>query len=273
MTHRTRYAIWFQCVLGRMAAILTVPLIICTLKLAGYRIRGLGEFRRNVRHMMKEHDGPWLICANHLTLIDSFILAYAMMPMHRYIFQYKKVPWNVPEHANFNTSFLVGLLCYLVKCIPIKRGGDRESVKCSIGKCLHMLQKGQNLMIFPEGTRSRSGRVSHDNCTYHVGRLLHKVPQARVMCIYMRGDGQYTYSRFPRFGETFTISARQFRPETELKGLRGQRDFARQIIDQLLEMENGYFDTRRQRRGRPQSAWGKRQKQRPAVYPQSANTR
>jgi 1-acyl-sn-glycerol-3-phosphate acyltransferase len=180
---------------GRLAVFITAPLIIGAVKLAGYRIRDIHGIRREIAHMMRGHPGPWLICANHLTLIDSFILAHAMFPVYRYMLQYRLVPWNVPEHANFNQGIVLSLFCYLLKCIPIKRGGDRNSVRQSIEKCTRILKQGQNLMIFPEGTRSRSGRVRPDNCTYHVGRLANRIPNARVLCIYLRGDRQTTYSR------------------------------------------------------------------------------
>ncbi len=262
-------ALWLQHLFGRVAIFITAPLIICAIKLAGYRIRDLRNIRQEIAHTMRQHSGPWLICANHLTMIDSFILAYAMFPAYRYMLQYRLVPWNVPEHKNFNRGILLSVFCYLVKCIPVKRGGNRNSVKRSMDKCAYLLNHGQNLMIFPEGTRSRTGRLSFENCTYHVGRLEYKIPNTCVLCIYLRGDRQKTYSNFPRFGETFTAMACQFRPKTELKGLRAHRDCARQIINHLSKMEAAYFDALGKRRRRPQSAGDKRKKHRHPVYVQS----
>lgn len=242
---RTR--LWRQYLLGRLAVFFTAPLVAAAVKLAGYRIRDLCRLRREIDEMMSRHKGPWLICANHLTMIDSVILAYAMFPVHRYIFQYRLLPWNMPEHANFNRNPVVGLLCYLLKCIPVRRGGSRDSVNSSVEKLNELLCRGESLMIFPEGTRSRTGRVSSENCTYHVGRLARQVPNIRVMCIYLRGDGQAGHSNFPRFAETFTMAVSDFQPKTELKGLRANRDIARQIVDRLLQMEAAYFDSCRQR--------------------------
>ncbi len=269
MTKLSICALWFQYFFGRVAVFITAPLIICAIKLAGYRIRDLCKIRQEITHTMRKHNGPWLICANHLTMIDSFILSYAMFPGYRYMLQYSLIPWNVPEHANFNRGILLSFLCYLVKCIPVKRGGDRNSVKRSMDKCAYLLNHGQNLMIFPEGTRSRTGRVSSENCTYHVGRLVNKTPDARVLCIYLRGDRQNNYSNFPKFRETFTLTTCQFRPKTGLRGLRAHRDFARQIIDQLSKMEIAYFDSCRKRHRRSHNAGGKGEKQRYPLYAQS----
>lgn len=235
----------FQYIIGRLMIFITAPLIWLAVKAAGYRVRHIHAVRQRVQKLMQAHRGPWLICANHLTLIDSVVLAYAMIPTWRYMFQYKLLPWNVPEWMNFNRNPLVGLACFLTKCIPVVRGGDRGDVKSALGKCTHLLEKGENLMIFPEGTRSRKGRVNTEEFPYGTGRLLNSVPDCRVMCIYMRGKGQDSYSSFPRYGETFTLAVEECRPETTSRGLRGQRDCAAQIVSRLSEMEKRYFVSRR----------------------------
>jgi 1-acyl-sn-glycerol-3-phosphate acyltransferase len=135
----------------------------------------------------------------------------------------------------------VGGFCYLTKCIPVIRGGDREGVKQSLEKCVRILQKGQNLMIFPEGTRSRTGRVNTLDFTYNVGRWICQMDDVRVLCMYLRGDRQESYSDFPIHGETFTLMMEPCTPATSLNGLRAHRDCARQIIEHLAEMEQRYF--------------------------------
>ncbi|MCF8027970.1 MAG: 1-acyl-sn-glycerol-3-phosphate acyltransferase [Desulfobacteraceae bacterium] len=244
MDHRIKRSLNTQEMLGRFAVWLTAPLIVLAIRLAGWRIRDLAAVRRRIRDLMRQHRGPWLICANHLTLIDSFILAYAMFPTWRYMTDFHMVPWNMPEYMNFNRNRLVGGFCYLTKCIPVVRGGDREGVKQSLEKCVQILQKGQNLMIFPEGTRSRTGRVNTRDYTYNVGRWMCQMSDVRVLCMYLRGDSQDTYSDFPLRGETFTLMVEPCRPETQLKGLRAHRDCAGQIIGHLAEMEKRYFARR-----------------------------
>lgn len=235
---------YFQYIIGRLMIFITAPLVVMAIKAARYRVYDINAVRRRIRDLTATHRGPWLICANHLTLIDSVILAYAMLPAWRYIFQYKLLPWNVPERMNFNRNPLVGLSCFLTKCIPVVRGGNRDAVRSAMGKCAYLLGKGENLMIFPEGTRSRDGRVNTAEFSYGTGRLFCGIPDCRVMCVYMRGDSQETYSNFPRYGETFTIAVEECRPETESRGLRGQRDCAAQIVKCLSEMEQRYFASR-----------------------------
>lgn len=241
MQQSIRTPLLFQYFMGRLAVFIVGPMVIGAVRLAGYRIRGLSRFRRQVAKIMGRHAGPWLICPNHLTLIDSFILAYAMFPLHRYMLRYHLVPWNVPEYMNFNRNVFVGLLCYLLKCVPVKRGGDRADVRLTLEKCKFLLSQGANLMIFPEGTRSRSGRVNTRDFTYNVGQMYRNTPGCRVLCIYLRGDGQETYSSIPRPGETFSVQAAELTPQTPYKGLRAYRDCATQIINKLAEMEEAYF--------------------------------
>lgn len=244
MTVQLKIAFYFQYIMGRLTVVVTAPLILLAVKIAGYRIHHLDQVRRQVRELMTAHPGPWLICANHLTLIDSVILAHAMIPAHRYMADYKCLPWNVPEQMNFNRNLLVGLICFLTKCIPLVRGGDRGRLKSTLAKCNYLLTKGENLMIFPEGTRSRSGRVNTKDFPYGAGRFFCTIPGCRVMAVYLRGDNQHHYTRFPRYKENFYIKIEECFPKTDLKGLRAQRECAAQIIRHLAAMENFYFSQR-----------------------------
>lgn len=243
MTIWNKIYFYIQYAMGRITIFITVPLVWFVIKIVGYRVNDLHSIRQKVRKMMLDHKGPWLICANHLTFIDSVILAYAMMPGCRYILNYRLLPWNVPERMNFNRNMVVGLSCFLTKCIPITRGGDRDALKSTLAKCAYLLNMKENLMIFPEGTRSRLGRVNTEDYPYGVGRFICHVPDCRVMCIYLRGKGQETYSNFPKFGETFTMMVEECRPKSELKGLRAQKDCSEQIIRHLTKMEKVYFES------------------------------
>ncbi len=220
---------------------MTIPLIILAIKVFRYRIRDLDRVRKDVRSLLADHRGPWLICPNHLTMIDSAILAYAMISPGKYMFQYRLLPWNMPEQMNYSGNLLVVVLCYLMKCVPVVRGGDRNGTQKVLRKCNYLMNKKENLMIFPEGTRSRNGRVKTIGFPYSAGRLLLTVPKARVMCIYLRGQNQDEYSGMPKYKEQFFIAVEEIHPSTDLKGLRAQRDISRQIIGHLSGMEEAYF--------------------------------
>ena len=84
-----------------------------------------------------------------------------------------------------------------------------------------------------------------DSAASGVGRICRAVPGCRVVCVYLRGDHQESYSEAPVRGEHFRGSLSVIEPKTDHKGLRASRDVARQIAARLSEMELEYFDDRK----------------------------
>ena len=239
-----------QDVLSRLAAFLYIPLIALVIRLMGYRFRELKAFRRECLEHLRRHDGGWLVCANHLTLVDSVFLGYVLLPVWRYLFHYRWLPWNLPERRNFNRNPLDTTVCYLTKCIPVTRGGDREEMKRTLEKCDYLLSTGHTILVFPEGGRSRTGRIDLENFSYGVGRFVKNLDRMKILCIYFRGDRQETWSSIPKPGDTFSMAVESFEPEKlATSGLKAQRDYAGQIIRQLSRMEERYFESRQRHRG------------------------
>jgi len=237
-----RWPLLVQYWVGRLFVCVLGPVTYGLIRLMGWRVRDLRDVRRACWHHLKKHQGPWLVCANHLTLIDSAILTYAMLPLHRYLLNFRWLAWNLPERTNFNRNPLLVALCYLTKCIPVQRGGDRDDMKRQLEKCATLLDQKQLLMIFPEGGRSRTGRVAVDTYSYGVGRFVHQFENIKILCLYLRGDGQAAYSDFPKAGEVFTADVSLLEPRrVASSGLKAQRDYAEQIIRRLCQMEENYF--------------------------------
>ncbi len=242
MTKREKFFVKFQYLLGWITAPFLAPLYIMGLKMMGYRIGNISQIRRVCRKLFREHPGPWIICANHLTMIDSLILTHALYSLPGHLRHYRKLPWNLPERDNFQANPFLALLCYLAKCIPVNRGGSRQAMAKAIDKCDYLLSDRQSLMIFPEGGRSRTGRVDTANYAYGVGRLISNHPQARILCLYLRGDHQEEFSVLPRFGERFYIKLEPLIVKRDsLTGMRGQRALAALVIHKLARMEEEYF--------------------------------
>ena len=233
-----RFLLGLQYVLGRIAIVATAPLCFLFVRLMGYRIRDLKRIRGEVRNLHREHAGSWIVCPNHLTMIDSLVISYGMMSLADHIFHFRRIPWNMPERKNFQRNPFLALLCYILKCLPVDRGGSREKLRRLLAKCCLVLCWGQGLMIFPEGGRSRTGRVDRENYSYGVGRFIDECPQVRVMLVYLRGDGQQGCGRMPRFGERFTMAVEAFDPGRAAGGgLRLQREYAGRIVERLAALE------------------------------------
>lgn len=246
MGRRDRFLLGLQYLLGRLAVVITGPLIFLAVRLRGYRIRDLKRVRDEVARLHKEHEGPWIICPNHLTMIDSVLISVGMASLFAHMLRFKRVPWNLPERDNFQRNLFLAVLCYLVKCLPVNRGGSREELQRLFDKCRHVLGWRQSLMVFPEGGRSRTGRVDKEGFSYGVGRFLDECPGCKTLLVYLRGDKQEAFGTIPRFGERFTMTVEVFDPgKLDGGGLRLQREYARRIVERLVGMEEEYFASRR----------------------------
>jgi 1-acyl-sn-glycerol-3-phosphate acyltransferase len=100
--------------------------------LAGYQVSGLEHIPR---------EGPFLLAANHKSYLDPPMLG-ACLPREICYFA-KKQLFAVPLFAPLIRTF---------GAIPVDREGfDRKGVT----RALEILQQGQGLLVFPEGTRIR----------------------------------------------------------------------------------------------------------------------
>lgn len=210
----------------------------------GYRIDGLARARREHRQIRACSDAPMLLCANHLTLVDSFLIAWALGSPFWFFVNFSALPWNVPDQGNFATAPWQRALVYALKCLPIRRGGRRAEATQVLARVAHLLRSGDSVLIFPEGGRSRSGRVEVDSAATGVGRVIRSVHGCRVLCVYLRGDRQRGYSGLPARGDRFSVALCEIEPKTDDRGLRGSRDLVRQVVGKLREMEQEYFDGR-----------------------------
>lgn len=224
---------------------LWVPLVPFWLRtIRGYRVADHEALRERFARLREETDGPLLICANHLTMIDSIVLAWGLASSWKYIRDFDALPWNTPERTNFASGVVTGVLAFFGKCIPIRRGGERSEVARVLERMQYVLSRGELALIFPEGGRSRTGRVETDSAAWGVGRIVGGLPGCRVLCVYMRGDHQETWGGSPPRGDTLRFELAEIEPKSDLRGVRRTRDLSEQIIAQLARMEEAYFARR-----------------------------
>jgi 1-acyl-sn-glycerol-3-phosphate acyltransferase len=243
-TPADRLALALQGAMDWLLAPLWVSTTALLLRLAGYRIPRRRALRRQYRRICRTRQGPLLICANHLTMIDSALIGWALGSPWWYVTHFSAVPWNLPERRNFGASWPSRILTYVMKCLPITRGGDRAEMARTLQRFTHLLARGDVGLVFPEGGRSRTGRVETETAAYGVGRIIRALPGCQVLCVYLRGERQTTFSNLPRRGERFYVEVELMTPASPATGLRAERDLARQIVAQLAAMERRYFDGR-----------------------------
>jgi len=232
--------------ISRLMSPLTIPAIGFVLRwVLGYRIENLRDFRREYRRVCLNRDGPLMICANHLTMIDSLVIAWALGSPWWYLRHFRTLPWNIPERSIFAATRFKRMVIYALKCLPVERGGNRSEVTEVLSCLASAVSNHEVALIFPEAGRSRTGRVDPNSVASGVGRIYRSVPQCRVICVYLRGDHQERYSGMPVRGEVFRGSVSIIEPKTNYRGLRASRDIARQITQRLAKMEQEYFDGRK----------------------------
>ncbi len=207
-----------------------------------WKLGDVSPLRRQYQRLRAQ--GPVMICANHLTMLDSALVALALGSPAWYWRHFSSFAWNVPERDNFAAQRWKRWLCYLLKCLPISRGRDRAAIADTLNQLSHLLAHGDSVLIFPEGGRSRSGRIDLDNPAHGVGRILGQVPHCQVLCLYVRGEQQTSWSDLPARGDRFRILHRAITPRSEARGLRASVDLSRQVLSTLNEMEAEYFNDR-----------------------------
>jgi len=237
----SRGALEVQRLVGRLAAPVWLPLVVLLMRFGfRWRIRDAARCRREYARLLEDRR-PLLVVANHLTMVDSAVIGWGLASAAGHVVRYRGLPWNVPLQRRVESSWLWRTLAYVMKCVPVPRGGDRQQVAQVLERLAHLLRSGEAVLMFPEGGRSRSGRVAVEAIADGVGRLVKEVEGCRVLCVYARGDAQRTWSNLPARGDTFTILTRLVEPRTGMRGLRASRDLATQVVRQLAEMERDYM--------------------------------
>lgn len=239
---KSRAGLTVQREISRLLGVVWIPAVAFVMRfMLFYRIQDARRVRRRFRRLVNEVDGPLLICPNHLTMVDSALVAWALGGSWWYVFNYSRMPWNLPEYHNFAANWANRAVVWVAKCIPIVRGGAREDVAKVLSKVQHVLSRKETAMMFAEGGRSRTGRVDVDSAAHGVGRIASSITGCKTLCVYMRGKKQKSWSTIPALGDSFYVDFKFIEPTSENSGMRRSRDFARQITESLAEMELRYF--------------------------------
>jgi len=159
--------------------------------------------------------GPVVLACNHLSFLDPPLLAMSSHRMCRLMARssLRRVPG-------------IGRWMVAVGVIFVERGSGRKAIDASI----EVLQRGEVLGIFPEGTRSETGEL----LPFQRGIvLLAKKTAATVVPAGIRGsfDAWPRDRRFPRLFRRCSVSFGAPMPAEELLREGGLEELRRRIAD------------------------------------------
>ena len=212
----------------------------------GYRIEDITKIRNQFKEIWDEKNRtkmPLIICANHLTFIDSALIIWALSSNFRYLFDYKAFTWNLPAGDFFKKKLHYHLILYLTKCIFLDRKGSLAHKNAVLNLCRYLLEKGDVVLIFPEGQRSRTGFFENERLRFGVGKIVTSLENAKVLCIYLRSDKQETFSNYPPKNSRFNLQMKLITPtiSSEISKKRASIEVVKEIGAAIKEMEKEFF--------------------------------
>ena len=102
-------------------------------------------YRINIQGRENIPEGATVVCANHTSNLDPVMVAFAL--------GIKTNPAFLAKAELFKNRMFGGLL-KAIGAIPVRRG---QSDVTAIKNCMKALKNGKKLVIFPEGTRNKTG--------------------------------------------------------------------------------------------------------------------
>lgn len=95
-------------------------------------------------------NGPGIVAANHFSHLDGLLINGASAYRSR-----REVVFFAAQDV-YENNFLFRTMCNIVDCIPVRRN---QTDRASLLKAIRLLKNGKLFGIFPEGQRSRDGKI------------------------------------------------------------------------------------------------------------------
>jgi 1-acyl-sn-glycerol-3-phosphate acyltransferase len=173
---------------------------ICQLKL---EVRGRKNIPKN----------PYIIAAKHQSALDIIALI-ALLDVPKFIMKesLKYIP-------------VIGIFSYKMGMIMINRAGGSKTIKIIIEKSKEILNKNDNILIFPEGTRTKIGeKVRYKSGIY----AIYKEVKVKILPVALNTGLYWGRNSFIKYPGTFII---EFIPLIDL-GLE-KKEFEEILTDKI----------------------------------------
>ena len=172
----------------------------------------------------EQTEGPLIVCANHTAMLDVLALAISFKRQLRYLA--KKELFKVP---------LLAPLIRALGAYAVDRGtGDVAAIK----KTLTLLDEGEVVAMFPQGTRYRGVDPAETTVKPGIGMLVYR-SKADVQPVFVRVKGY----RYRLFRKKEVIIGKPIRYEEFGFTTGGKEEYARAaqlVFDRILALRNEY---------------------------------
>ena len=186
-----------------------------------------------------------LLCSNHQSMIDSLLVGVAAFHPQSWWKPYL-LPWNPAAAENFFKSRVLAWLSHNLRCIPVREGRRDPYV---LRRMIEVLPHGV-MTLFPEGTRSRDGRVGEGRIG--AGYIILST-RPRVIPVAIEGlqnllpIGRQT----PRLFRRIYVAYGEPVDYTEFLDRRRSKETAQAVVDKIMErIRRQHDDLRRLREAR-----------------------
>ncbi len=170
-----------------------------------------------------DQKGGYIIASNHVSNNDPPVVGITFRG--KYTFMAKQ--------ELFEKNFL---FTWLIKCLgafPVKRGAKDNT---AIERALESLEKGRIFVIFPEGTRSKDGKLGHAKSGVTLIAAQAKVP---VVPVYIRyGRKKFRRNIYISIGKT--IPAEHF--DVDYTDRKLLKQVSATIMDEIAKLQENMPD-------------------------------
>ena len=175
--------------------------------------------------------GPVILASNHLSFADSLVIP--IVAPRRVIFLAKDEYFTSPGvKGRLSNAWFTAM-----GMVPVSRD-DTRSALASLEVAHEILQRGEALGLYPEGTRSRDGRLYRGRTGVAQLALMSGAP---VVPVGLRGTDllQPVGSRLPRLAKVTVRFGEPIQPAGEYDGVppgRARRDLTDRVMTAIQEL-------------------------------------
>lgn len=187
------------------------------------RVHGLENIPRS---------GGVLIASNHLSAVDTLLI-----PLYGIQWLSSAQFWSPAKKELFDIP-VIGWVLLSWRAFPVKRGQDMRVLNR-----IAALAREHTVMIFPEGTRSRDGRLLQGQAG--VGKIVYEARPAVVPTLVVHTDRFLPKgARFPRFFLPYRVVFGRPLNLEALYAMPDDRETYQKIVDEIMnaiqDLKNEY---------------------------------